>query len=179
MNITRETACMDLPAAIVDTIFERMFRGECVVNILKEQGMPSMSSFYRAVINDPFFREKYTWAQKIRSEVLVEETISIADNELDPQKARNRIQTRQWYASKMNPQKYGERIDLNVTQKVDLDTAIAEARARIKRPVSDQLDITDVQVIETKQEALPTPTDKQSETVLSKLTDADYASVFD
>lgn len=82
----------------------------------------------------------YVRAQEIRADLLADEILTIADNEAkDPHHARNQINARQWIASKHHTRRYGDRIDLNVTQTIDIGSTLAEARARIVRPVSDQL----------------------------------------
>lgn len=95
----------------------------------------------------------YGRALEIRADLYADEIIVIADDEnKDPHRARNQIGARQWVASKHNARRYGERIDLNVTQTIDIGSTLAEARARIPRPVSDQQETIDAeyQVIEPK-----------------------------
>lgn len=84
----------------------------------------------------------YARALEIRADLYADEIITISDDETkDPHRARNQIQARQWVAGKHHARRYGERIDLNVTQTIDIGSTLAEARARIVRPVSDQLTI--------------------------------------
>lgn len=89
-------------------------------------------------------------AMEFRADVLVDETISLADGGGDPAKVRNQILVRQWAAERYNRKKYGERIDLNVTQTVDVSATLAEARARIARPVRDQLSDEAAQVVDVQ-----------------------------
>lgn len=84
----------------------------------------------------------YARAQEIRADLLADQIITIADDETkDPHRARNQINARQWIASKHHSKRYGDRIDLNVTQTIDIGSTLQEARARLLRPVSDQLTI--------------------------------------
>ena len=46
---------------------------------------------------------------------MADEIIQIADAEPDASKARNRIQARQWAASKLKPGQYGDTASLKVT----------------------------------------------------------------
>jgi len=81
----------------------------------------------------------YARATEIRADLMADEVITIADCEVtDPQRARNQMQARQWLASKQHSRRYGDRIDLNVSQTLDVSVTLAEARARLQRPVSDQ-----------------------------------------
>lgn len=74
--------------------------------------------------------QQYESMQQCRAEAMVEEVVEIADSDLDPMRARNRIDARKWYASKMKPNKFGEKIQLDVNTNVDLSNALIEARAR-------------------------------------------------
>jgi hypothetical protein len=105
---------------------------------------------------------RYARAMEQRADVLADETLDIADDtEKDPNRARNQIQARQWVASKHASKKYGDRIDLNVTQSIDIRAVLADARGRL-RPMSDQLPTIDVQVIDTKQLNDHSATDNES-----------------
>lgn len=107
--------------------------------------------FYAYLNSDASLIQSYRRAQEARAEVLADEVISISDEERDAQRARNRIDARKWYASKMQPQKYGDRLDLNITQPIDISFALAEAKRRAMLPSCDPHLITDAEVIETKQ----------------------------
>ena len=91
----------------------------------------------------------YARAQEIKADMLADEVVAIADSDSDPAKVRNQMQARQWLASKLYAKRYGDRIDLNVSQTLDIGSTLAEARARL-RPVGDQYEITDAQIIEAK-----------------------------
>lgn len=117
--------------------------------------------FFKDVEENPIRARAYAYAQQVRAEILADEVIEIADEEQDSQKARNRIDARKWYASKMQPQKYGDRIDLNVTNTVDLTAALAEAKRRVL-PSRYPQDIEDAQIVETVQLPSPAQTGSQS-----------------
>lgn len=80
---------------------------------------------------------RYSRAQLYRAESLADEIIHISDTEQDYGKARNQIDARKWYASKIMPAKYGDRIDVNVTQTVDIGAALEAAKRRISLPIVD------------------------------------------
>lgn len=95
----------------------------------------------------------YARALEIRADLYADEIITISDDETkDPHRARNQIQARQWVAGKHHAKRYGDRIDLNVTQTIDIGSTLAEARSRLLRPISDQQETIDAeyQVIEPK-----------------------------
>jgi hypothetical protein len=78
--------------------------------------------------------------QKAREYVLenhVEQIVQIADTDENPHRARLRCDVRKWIASKLKPNVYGDRMELNVTNSIDIRAAIEAGRARM-RDVSTQ-----------------------------------------
>lgn len=146
----------------LDAIFHSLTSGKSLKQTLKEQGV-SAGCFFDAINTNPLQEVRYARAQQMRGELLVDEIIDIADTEPDPQAARNRIDARKWYASKMMPQKYGDRIDLNVNQTVDIGAALSEAQKRSALPRCYPDKELEGQVIETI--ALPIVDSTGSKTV--------------
>lgn len=128
--------------------FQEILRciAECehVPQIFKRFGIKS-SEFYHFVFSDPRFEQEYETARKIKSEMLVEQCLVISDDsEIEPNLIATRVKVRQWYASKMIPQKYGDRIDVNVNQPLDIAGAIESGRTRLRNNAI----IKDAEVIE-------------------------------
>ena len=124
---------MDI-AYIVEEIIEEMYEGSSLSKALKKLEIRPRI-FFDYLHNHPDTQVKYADAQRARSELHVEEIIEIADTEVDSLKARNKIDARRWYASKMQPQKYGDKLDLNVQGNIDLTAALADARNRVSLPI--------------------------------------------
>lgn len=104
------------------------------------------SSFHAAIDQYPDLQASYIRARQVMADRNAEEIIDIADTDPDPQRARNRIEARKWSASKLHPAQYGERLDVNVTQIVDITSALASARSRAGLlPIRDQLNVIDAQ----------------------------------
>jgi hypothetical protein len=139
-----------------------VFNGELLQNYLKDVGL-SGEKFYAVLDSTPELSTAYARAKRARAEMLANEIVHIADTEPDANRARNRMQARQWYAGKIMPKEYGDRLDVNVTQTVDIGQALADARARALRPMSDQLEMDDAQVVEFKEITEPSAHDKQSD----------------
>lgn len=67
------------------------------------------------------FRERYERARKAQADALVDELLADA-TDATPENAhaqRVKIDAKKWAASKMNPAAYGERLDVNVSGRVD------------------------------------------------------------
>lgn len=81
------------------------------------------------------FRDNYDLAQQHFSEVIASEVIDITDTDPDPQRARNRAESRKWYAGCILPRKFGPRAQLDVTvdDRTNFGALHAEALARAAR----------------------------------------------
>lgn len=132
----------------LDDIIQDIFEGSSLKLALKKHEV-SRGQFYSAVEKNAELANRYTHALQARTDAIAEEVVEIADTDEDPQRARNRMQARQWYAAKLMPGKYGERIDLNVNTTVDIKGALEEARSRLL-PTRDLGNVEDAQVIESK-----------------------------
>ena len=132
----------------LQTVITRILDGMTLREAVSSVGL-NPQLFNWALQQDREAALAYARAQEIRADMLADEVVAIADSDSDPAKVRNQMQARQWLASKLYAKRYGDRIDLNVTQTLDIGSTLAEARARL-RPVSDQYEITDAQIIEAK-----------------------------
>lgn len=94
-----------------DIICERIALGESMRSISRDEKMPAMSTLFRWLRENEGFSEQYARAKMESADSLVDDIISIADNESeDPQSRRIKVDARKWVASKLKPKKYGDRI---------------------------------------------------------------------
>lgn len=90
--------------------------------------------FYEALKQDPSFSTEFQRVREIGLDLRVESLIHIADdceNMTQVHAARIKSDNIKWVASKINPRMYGDRIDLNVNQTVDIGAALAAAASRV------------------------------------------------
>jgi hypothetical protein len=166
MRGTREDA-----AKVIEAIVE----GHSLKDALLSVGI-GKTTFYRLVETHFDLQNSLARAEKIRADTIADEILHIADTQDNPLKARNQIDARKWLASVYNRTKYGEQIDLSVTNRVNLIDVIAEARKRAV-PGWFQENATDAQLVETPQLEAPipvgaAPTNVDSEETDDALTDA-------
>lgn len=118
---------------MADRICSRIAQGESMVNICKDAGMPNRQTFMRWLLEDKHegLRDKYARAREEQADFYAEQIIEIADEECTTIKhgdgdeakevevafdsaavARNRLRVdaRKWYASKVAPKKYGDKL---------------------------------------------------------------------
>lgn len=92
---------------------------------------PTPATFYLWRTKHPEFARMLEEAEPARAQALAEQTIDIVDTDPDPKAARNRMHARQWLASKLNRQKYGEKVEVAHTHTLDMGAILAEAEARL------------------------------------------------
>jgi len=119
---------------IGDTICKRIAAGESLRGICRDEDMPAASTVFGwlAGSNEALrpFMEQYARAREIQADALVDETLEISDDasndwmiregkDQEPgyalngehvQRSRLRVDTRKWFASKVYPKKYGDKV---------------------------------------------------------------------
>jgi len=111
---------------IINTICKEIAEnGRALRTVLKDEGMPDANCFYRWIDADEKKREQYARATELRADKLVEDMITISDDQENDtytdedgntftnhnviQRSRLRVDTRKWIASKLKPKKYGDK----------------------------------------------------------------------
>lgn len=146
---------------IFRAIIKDLVEGRPIKSILESIGVP-VYEFFKFINSAPKYLSEYESAQQAKAEIVAEEIISISDDDTcEPQRARNKIDARRWYASKMKPAKFGDRVDLNLNLHVDIGAALIDAQQRV-RHILDGAQHTQQQVIETTAKQITTATDQQS-----------------
>lgn len=119
--------------AIADEICAEIISGKSLRTICLNEKFPDASTVFRWLANDNYatFREQYARACEARTDALVEEIFDIADDGSNDwmdvrrgndiirvvdheaiERSKLRVDSRKWYASKLRPRKYGEKLDL-------------------------------------------------------------------
>lgn len=147
----------------LEAVLADVYEGHALSKSLLKHGV-NRQTFYEYKKKNLECEGKYASARESRIELLVEQIIEIADDaSIDPNRARNMIAARQWYAGKLKPQTYGDRIDLNVTSTASITDALAAASARAlayRGPA-----------IEVESQAVETISDESNQTTGSKPVD--------
>lgn len=99
-------------------ICERIAAGESLRSICASKSMPCCSTVQRWLAENEDFQRAMRLARDLQADTLAEQIIELADS-ATPETAhavRLQVDARRWYASKLRPKKYGDRIE------VDADT---------------------------------------------------------
>ncbi len=108
--------------------------GLSVKEICEQDGMPSRDTVYRWIADDADFADNYARATTLRADTMFDEMEEIADNANNDwmerrdadgdttvgwqlngehiQRSKLRVDVRKWKLSKMQPKKYGEKLDI-------------------------------------------------------------------
>lgn len=109
-----------------DSICEHIASGKSLVSWCAQEGRPNYSTVTRWLEAHESFRNKYVRAREDQADYLAEEIVQIADDGLNDTytdeegnvrtnqdviaRSRLRVDARKWYASKLQPKKYGDKV---------------------------------------------------------------------
>ena len=128
---------------IARKICERLMLKQSLKQICADPKMPAMPTVIRWLADPRLteFREMYYYARRVAAELFVDEIFEIADETSEDwkpvhnkdgelidwkpdneaiQRSRVRIDTRKWYASKMVPRIYGDKVEVDLDATGDL-----------------------------------------------------------
>lgn len=118
---------------MADEICDSLAEGSSLRNICLALNMPSKTTVMRWLSDDNnvSFRDQYARAREAQADFYAEEVIQIADdgandtyvdedgNKRTDQdviaRSRLRVDARKWYAGKLAPKKYGDKVDVNAS----------------------------------------------------------------
>lgn len=107
-----------------DEICERIARGESLNKLCELDGFPDQTTVYRWIEAHPEFRQNYARAREKQADFYAQEIVDIANEQAevvdknghkydpDVNRDRLRIDARKWFASKVAPKKYGDKLEL-------------------------------------------------------------------
>ena len=143
----------DIKHEDLQEIIRRIAEGESLTKVCKtlnEDGsnrFPTPACFLANIKNDPILQKQYARAIELRSDIMVEKMIDIADDDTNVAMARNRIDVRKYHNEKLAPKKYGAKylaenvVDVNIKQKVDLTLIPAQVRQQLRNALLKQIEL--------------------------------------
>jgi hypothetical protein len=100
-------------ATAKERVCKEIAEGMSLRSICAAEDMPSVETVRVWLIDDGEFSVQYARAREEQADYYADEIIDIADAAKDANLARLQIDARKWKASKLQPKKYGDKIDLN------------------------------------------------------------------
>lgn len=115
---------------LADDICERIANGESLRNICRDKSMPDKTTVLRWVDDNNDFCDQYARACARREDSFFDDLIEIADSvtadAAEVAKARVQIDARKWVLSRMNPKKYGDRVQQEVSGSIGAEVTLIE-----------------------------------------------------
>jgi hypothetical protein len=112
-----------------DEICKRIMKGESLASICRDDFMPARWLVYEWLAANKDFSDNYARAMEVRADHVFDEVMEIADDPLNLtaenlNAARLKIDARKWALGKMQPKKYGDKLELggNVGMTVTLES---------------------------------------------------------
>jgi hypothetical protein len=104
---------------MLDRVCEGLISGKSIVEVCKPIDMPSYNAVYLAMAKDAEFAQVIARAREAQQEVVIDETIALADTATPENHNAVKLQiwARQWRASKLAPKKYGDKVSQELTGK--------------------------------------------------------------
>lgn len=119
---------VEMTPEVIDAMMHEIAGGKSLVKVCEMPGMPGRTAFLRRVSEDAALQVLYATAMQARADKYAEETIDIADDGANDTyidgegmprtdtdviaRSKLRVSARQWYASKIAPKKYGDKLAL-------------------------------------------------------------------
>jgi len=112
---------------LADELCERLVEGLSLRSICQADDMPGTRTVFRWLRDNEEFKAAYNLAREAQADTLADQILDIADdssgdvkadgsaNPESVQRARLRVDTRKWIASKLKPKVYGERQQIDAT----------------------------------------------------------------
>lgn len=137
-------------------ICEQLSNGESLRSICSQEGRPSKSMVFRWLAANEAFRDQYARAREAQANALFDEILDIADDGRNDwiekrnaagevigwqengeaiHRSQLRIDARKWMASKMQPKKYGDKLDIDHGRSVRFDrieTVIVDPKSTLR-----------------------------------------------
>ena len=138
----------DYSEELAEDICVQLMQGKSLRAVCEPKGMPHFVTVLRWVHEDRGgFASKYAHAREVQAGFYAEEQIEIADTDENPAQARNRMLARQWYASKMDRARFGDKVQTELTGKdggpVEFSTMTPEQLEQKIRELSAKVGLGD------------------------------------
>lgn len=130
---------------IFELVIASLYEGKTPAHVVEEQrentAFPTLSTIHKYAMADNARKKTYADAREACADMMADQVVLHADSNVDPQRAANRMKARQFWASKLKPKVYGDKLDIDLNQRVDVSIAIQAARARAQLPSVEPLTI--------------------------------------
>lgn len=114
----------------LDAAVRMASKGEPIKVIINECILLSEFDFWNYRQQYPDFKNAFEQARQEGLEQMADGLITAADEYVDVQRGRLKSDNVKWLLSKRKPEVYGDKVDIHVSQTIDITAALNEAKAR-------------------------------------------------
>jgi hypothetical protein len=107
---------------LAERICDEIVAGKPMYLICEEEWCPSEFTVYRWLREYEEFSQAYAHARELQQERFAAEIVTIADTVKDAAVARNMMEARKWYAGKISPKKWGDKVEIDAKVQVNSPT---------------------------------------------------------
>lgn len=133
---------LDYTPEQLDLAIELASKGEPLKRIIDEALLGSEYSFWLYRQHYPDFQVAFEHARQEGLEHLADGLMTAHQDEVDVQRARLKSDNAKWLLSKRKPSVYGDKVDIHVSQTIDITAALTEARSRaLPQPEPDVIEV--------------------------------------
>lgn len=136
-------------AEIAETICRRLGEGETLKGICRDPEMPALATVHGWLVRHKDFSDKYLTARKVQTHTLIDETVEIANTPMmgtvttvGPKGTETRtadmiehrrlqVHARQWFAARVNPKDYGDKVQTELTGTLSLEQVILQSMGEL------------------------------------------------
>lgn len=143
---------------LIDTVVGELAAGGTMRAIARVLGVNDRS-LAKAISKDPVVMRRLHEARVMGTDFIMEDVREFGDPEsemaqkMDPHRARIALDALKFYVSKMNPEKYGDKVDLNVRGRLDMGAILLAADKRLAAlPSRAPLRLPDVTTVDGEDE---------------------------
>ena len=112
------------------------YEGKSFAYIAKALGFSNDMAFFKYRQTHPLFENSLKDARVQACEAMEDRVLGLADEYEDIKRAELTFKQIQWLCTVRNPAKYGPKLDLHVTQTLDITAALDASRRRLERLVA-------------------------------------------
>ena len=132
---------------LFDSIMDRHANGETLTSLAHKAQIDINTINAWSKLNSTN-SERFLQARLSCAVAAANQSIDIADTELDPSRANVRMRARQWLASRYNRDMFGDNVQVNHTVSIDLKGAMEAARKRIEQAHLIEIEQIDIELID-------------------------------
>lgn len=106
----------------VEEILDRLGEGESLASICKDDHLPTRKGFHRLLASNPKWALAYTRARELAADSQFDEILDrirearLRGDPVEMARLKLEIDTLKWKLARVNPKKYGDKVEAEVTQ---------------------------------------------------------------